>query len=135
MSEMEPLEVARDYNEAYRARDVDRMLTLVDDACEFVSPRGVMRGHAAVRAFMERQSYGVTMVPTEQRYFARGDTVVVYGVVEWRYVDSGELAGREEGGIGFCIREGRIVGFTPYDDLATALSTTGLTAADENRSR
>jgi hypothetical protein len=132
MSEIEPLAVVRSYTEAFRARDLDRMLALVDESCEFASPRGVLRGHEPLRAFVERQTYGVTMVPIQERYFARGDTVVASGVVEWRHVDSGEVADREDGAIVFTVHDGRITRFTPQDDLATALSTAGLTSDDEH---
>lgn len=129
----EPLEVVRAYNEAYHARDLEGMLALVDEACEFVTQhRGVMRGHDAVRAFMERQTYGVAMVPTDQRYFVRGQTVAVYGVIEWRYVESGEVAGRDEGATLCRVRDGRIVRFEIHDGLASALAAGGMTQADES---
>lgn len=132
MVQSEPLGVVRAYNQAYHARDLEGMLGLVDEECEFVtSHRGIMRGHDAVRAFMHRQSYGVTMVPTNQRYFAAGGTVVVYGRVEWRYVESGELAGRDEGATMCTVRDGRIVRFAVHDDLESALSAGRLTIGDE----
>jgi hypothetical protein len=80
---------------------------------------------------MERQSYGVTMAPTSQRYFARGDTVVAFAVIEWRDVESGELAGRDEGATVRVVGEGRIARFEIHEDLASALSSSGLTHADE----
>jgi ketosteroid isomerase-like protein len=132
MAPSEPLEVVRTYNHAYHARDLNGMLALVDEDCEFVTlHRGVMRGHDAVRAFMDRQKYGVTMVSTKQRYFSGSDTVVVYGVIEWRYVDSGEVAGREDGATMCTVRDGRIVRFAIHEDLASALSAGCLTEADE----
>jgi uncharacterized protein (TIGR02246 family) len=128
----EPLDVVRAYNQAYHARDLEGMLALVHEDCEFVTlHRGVMRGHDSVRAFMDRQTYGVTMVPTNQRYFVAGDTVVVHGVIEWRYVDSGELAGRDEGATMCTVRNGRIVRFAIHEDLESALSAGRLTMGDE----
>ena len=128
----EPLDVVRAYNQAYHARDLEGMLALVDEECEFVTlHRGVMRGHDSVRAFMDRQAYGVTMVPTNQRYFVAGDTVVVHGAIEWRYVDSGELAGRGEGATLCTVRNGRIVRFAIHEDLESALSAGRLTVSNE----
>jgi hypothetical protein len=71
------------------------------------------------------------LVPTERRYFARGDRVVVYGTIEWRYVDSGEVADREQGGTGCEVRDGRIVRLELHEDLEVALESAGLTEADE----
>jgi hypothetical protein len=108
MMPSEPLEVVRAYNEAYHARDLEGTLALVDETCEFVTQhRGVMRGHDAVRAFMERQTYGVAMVPTDQRYFARP----------------------ERGGV----RHDRVAlrRVEIHDGLASALAAGGMTQADE----
>jgi ketosteroid isomerase-like protein len=128
----EPLDVVRAYNSAFEARDADAMLAYVDPDCEIVTlHRGVMRGHQPLRAFMDRQTYGVTMVPTERRYFARGDTVVVFGEIEWRYVESGELAGREQGGAVCRVRDGRIARLEIHDDLEAALESARMTEADE----
>jgi hypothetical protein len=55
---------------------------------------------------MARQTYGVTMVPTQQRYFARRNAVVVDSVIEWRYVDSGDVAGRDDGATLCTVRDG-----------------------------
>jgi len=132
MAATEPLEIVRAYVQAYDARDADGMLARVDDDCEIVTlHRGVMRGHAPLLAFLERQTYGVTMVPTTQRYFARGDTVVVHAVIEWRCVDSGEVAGRDDGATVFGVRDGRIARLEILDDLPSALASAGLTPADE----
>jgi ketosteroid isomerase-like protein len=126
-----PVDVVRSYNQALGAVNVDAMLAFVHEDCEIVSPRGVMRGHESVRAFAARQSYGVRMVPAEQRYFARGETVVVHGTVEWRYVESDELAGRDDGATVWTIRNGRIARLEIHEELGPALASAGLTGADE----
>ena len=131
MPQIEPVDVVRSYNKALGAVDVDAMLAFVHEDCEVVSSRGVMRGHESVRAFAARQSYGVRMVPAEQRYFARGETVVVYGTVEWRYVESDELAGRDDGATVWTVRNGRIARLEICEELAPALASAGLTRADE----
>ena len=132
MSAPEPLDVVRGYNSAFDARDVDAMVAHVHPDCEIVTlHRGIMRGHEPLRAFMNRQAYGVTMVPTERRYFVRGETVVVYGVLEWRYVDSGELAEREHGGTVCVVRDGRITRLEIHELLTSALDSARMTEADE----
>jgi ketosteroid isomerase-like protein len=131
VSATKPVNVVRGYNQALGAVDVDAMLAFVHEDCEIVSQRGVMRGHESVRAFAARQSYGVRMVPAEQRYFARGETVVVHGTVEWRYVDSDELAGRDDGATVWTVRNGRIIRLEIHEKLEPALASAGLTRADE----
>ena len=131
VSAPKPVDVVRGYNQALGALDVGAMLAFVHEDCEIVSPRGIMRGHESVRAFAARQSYGVRMVPAEQRYFARGEKVVLHGVVEWRYVDSDELAGRDDGVTVWTVRDGRIARLEIHEELESALASAGLTRADE----
>ena len=132
MATREPLDVVRGYDEAFDARDVEAMLSYVHPDCDIATlHRGVVRGHEPLRAFMDGQSYGVTMVPTERRYFVRGDTVVTYGIIELRYVDTGEVAGREQGGTVCAVRDGRIARMETHEELASALASGRLTDTDE----
>ena len=132
MAASEPLDVVRGYNEAFDAGDVDGVLAFVDPDCEIVTlHRGTVHGHEPLRAFMSRQTYGVRIVPTDRHYFARGDTLVVFGTVEWRYVDSGEVAGREQGGSVCEVRDGRIARVELHEELASALASARLSEADE----
>jgi hypothetical protein len=54
VSDVEALAVAHAYDQAYDARDVERMVAMVHEDVEAVTPRGTMRGHAPLRAFMAR---------------------------------------------------------------------------------
>ena len=84
--------VVRAWREALNARDLARMLTLVDDRIEVLTPRGTERGVRSVREFIERQTYGVGLHIEQPRLFADGDTVVLAARAELRWVDSGDLA-------------------------------------------
>jgi len=132
VSDVEALAVAHAYDQAYDARDVERMVAMVHEDVEAVTPRGTMRGHAPLRAFMARQSYGVSWHATERRYFYRGgNTVVVFVQGEWRYVNSGDLAEREDGAAVYTVHDGLITRFQPFEDLDTALAAAAMTQDDE----
>jgi limonene-1,2-epoxide hydrolase len=120
------IEVVRAWIEALNAGDVERMITLAREDIEFDTPRGVTRGHEELRAFMERQTYGVALWVTPYRDFGEGDVIVVDGLNELRYVDSGEIASSFEGPATFTVRDGRVARFASHHDLATALSAAGL---------
>ena len=129
---MDALAIARAYDRAYDARDVERMIALAHEDVEAVTPGGTVRGHATLRAFMERQTYGVSWYATERRYFCRGgDAVVVSVQGEWRYVDSGDVAEHEHGAAVYSIHDGLITRFEPFEDLDAALAAAAMTPDDE----
>jgi hypothetical protein len=131
-----PLEVVRECDRAFDARDVEQMLALAHEDCEIVTlHQGTLHGHEVLRAFMSRQTYGVTPVIEQRRYFARDDTVVTFMRAEWRYVESGEAAGREERAAVYAVRDGRVARFEIHPDLPAALASGGLTEDDEAAER
>jgi hypothetical protein len=128
---VDTLAVARAYDVAYDARDVERMVALAHEDVEAVTPRGTVRGHAPLRAFMARQTYGVSWRATERRYFYRGGNAVVVAVRgEWRYVDSGDVAEREDGAAVYSVHDGLVTRFEPFDDLDAALAAAAMTQDD-----
>lgn len=129
---MTPLVVIREYLSAFDARDVEAMVAVAHPEFEAVTPRGVMRGHAAIRAFMARQTYGVTPVMEFQRYFRRGDSVVVFTRYSWRDAETGEaVAGQDEDAAAYTVRDGQVARFEPHADLPSALESAGMTEDDE----
>jgi ketosteroid isomerase-like protein len=129
---VDALGVARAYDRAYDARDVERMVALAHEDVEAITPRGTARGHAPLRVFMARQTYGVSWHATERRYFYRGGNTVVVSVQgEWRYVDSGDVAERENGAAVYTVHDGLIARFQPFEDLDAALATAAMTQDDE----
>ncbi len=94
-------------------------------------PRGVEQGRESVRAFMDRQTFGVGMFAVDNRYFGGGETIVVEGLTELRYVDSGGLADAFRGAAVYRVREGHVRRITFFDDLVGALAAGGLPAGSQ----
>jgi hypothetical protein len=124
------LGVVRGWMRAFERRDTHRLLALTSPELEYKRWTGVERGHDAVRGLLERQTYGVAMIPTALRYFARGDTVVVEVRIVGRYVDTGKVAGVQNGAGAFVVRDGMVAHYTPHPSLAQALAATGLGKSD-----
>lgn len=125
------LDVVRAWGRAMASFDEPALLALADEEIEIVAPGGTRRGHDALRAWLEKQTYGVAPHLEQRRYFVRDDTVVVDLHVEYRYVDGGELAGSGDAGVVFAIGDGLVSRITAHLDLASALAAAGLDAADE----
>ena len=127
-----PLDVIRTFSRHFDERDVESAVLLLADDVEAVTPRGTEYGPESFRAFMARQTYGVTRVVESRRYFVRGDAVVVGMRAQYVYVESNEPASApEEGAALYQVREGLIRCFQPFGNLAAALDAAGMTAADE----
>jgi limonene-1,2-epoxide hydrolase len=117
------------WREALNARDLARMLTLVNDRIEVLTPRGTERGVRSVREFMERQTYGVGLHIEQPRLFADGDTVVLAARAELRWVDSGDLADASAMAAVFHVHDERIARIEIHDELRSALAAAGLSAS------
>jgi ketosteroid isomerase-like protein len=131
MSEPAPLAAARSWQEAMNARDVERLVALAHDDVEVEGPRGVGRGTDLLRAWMDRQTGGVGLRLEARRWFARGDTVVVDQLAEWREAGTGAVVERQEVGSVLVVRDGRVARFARHPDLGAALHAAGLGPADE----
>ena len=121
--------VVRAWRAALNARDLGRMLRLVDDRIEVLTPRGTERGVRPVREFIERQTYGVGLHIQQPRLFADGDTVVLAARAELRWVDSGDLADASDMAAVFLVHDERIARLEIYDELRSALAAAGLSAS------
>jgi hypothetical protein len=122
--------VVRAWREALNARDLARMLTLVSDRIEVLTPRGTESGVPSVRRFMERQTYGVGLHIEDPRLFAAGHTVVLAARAELRWVDSGDLADASDMAAVFLVHDERIARMEIHDQLRSALAAAGLSASD-----
>jgi ketosteroid isomerase-like protein len=125
-----PVAVAQAWFAAFARRDAEAMVALTAPDAEFARRLRPERGHDAVRAFVERQGYGVGMHPVARRVFQRGETVVIESRLQMRYVDGGELAGEDEGAALFVVRDGLVARFAPHARLADALREAGLGETD-----
>ena len=121
--------VVRAWREALNARDLARMLRLVDDRIEVLTPRGTESGVRSVREFIERQTYGVGLHIQQPRLFADGDTVVLAACAELRWVDSGDLADAGDIAAVFLVHDERIARIEIHDELQSALAAAGLSAS------
>lgn len=127
----DPVAVTEAWMQAFDRRDLDAMLALTSPDLEYTRWTGVERGHDAVRALLERQSFGVAMRSIRTlRTFSRGATVVVETQIESHFVDTGEPAGGQIGAAFFVVDEGLVTRFAPRPDLAGALADAGLAFAD-----
>jgi hypothetical protein len=122
--------VVHAWREALNARDLARMLTLVDDRIEVLTPGATESGVRSVREFIERQTYGVGLHIEQPRLFADRDTVVLAARAELRWVDSGDLADVSDMSAAFLVRDQRIARIEIHDGLRSALAAAGLSASD-----
>jgi hypothetical protein len=130
MSDPATLSAARSWHEAMNARDAERLVALAHDDVEVEGPRGVGRGTGLLRAWMDRQAGEVGLHLEARRWFARGDTVVVDQLAEWREA-GGAVVERHEVGSVLVVRDGRVARFARHPDLGAALHAAGLGPADE----
>jgi limonene-1,2-epoxide hydrolase len=113
------------WEQAFRERDLDRLLALSAPDIELATRNGASRGHDAIRRLLHLQSYGVAQHVRARRYHARAATIVVEALIELRWVDSGELAETTHGVAVFDVRRHRVSRFRPQPDLASAFDFAG----------
>lgn len=124
---LDPVAVADAWMQAFGRRDLDTMLTLTSADLEYTRWTGVERGHGAVRALLERQTFGVAMRSVRAlRTFARGDTVVIETHIASHVAETGEPAGEQVAAALFVVDDGHVTRFAPRPELAGALADAGL---------
>jgi ketosteroid isomerase-like protein len=128
---MDPIDAVRAWTAALNARDADAAVAAAHPDIVLHGPRGLERGHDAVRDWIHRQTYGVGMLLQHTRAYARGPVVVVESRVELRHVDDGELADVMTAAAVMTVADAKVKDIAPVPDLATALASAGLSEADE----
>ena len=129
MQRESPVTIARDWQAAANAQQLDRLLALSDPAIELVGPRGAAHGHQALRHWLGRAGLQLTTL----RAFARDAVVVMEQRGEWRSPETGESLGGAIVATVFRVAERRVTRLARYDSLDTALAAAGLSHADEVR--
>lgn len=119
--------VARAWQEAANAADVERVVELSDPAIELVGPRGASRGHQVLRDWLGRSGLHLTTI----RAFARGNEGVLAQRGVWRSIETGEVTGERDLATRFRVDGQRVTQLARYDSLEAALEDAGLTDADE----
>src|SRR5438034_11825344 len=114
------------WHQALNAGDVERLIALSTDDIEVGGPRGSGRGTNLLRDWFGRA--GIRLQP--RRRFQRGETVVVEQEAGWRSSETGAVTGRQLLASVFVVRGARVAAVIRHTDLASALASTGLTAAD-----
>ena len=126
-----PVDIVRAWARAAQEFDAEAAVVLMHEDVEFVTMhRGTQIGLDAVRGWVDRQTYGVATHLVPQRYFHRGNTVVVDMLAELREVETGELFEGQARALSFRVSEQRITRFKVHPDLASAFTDTGLRDAD-----
>lgn len=125
------IDVVRAWIAAAKAFDADALVATAHEDFEWAGMRReIQRGNDALKAWVERQTYGVAMHVNAVPYAQRGDTVVAEGCAEWRDSYTGELVETERGALVFVIREGKVARLSVHPDLTAGLSAGGLSEAD-----
>jgi ketosteroid isomerase-like protein len=126
MSE-ENLAVVQQFADRVNQHDIPGFLALVDPEVEFHTFRGVERGLEGARRFAENngpQEHYLTHVVHEQAFDA-GDQVVVFGNIQRRWREAGELGDETRLGVVFTLRAGKVLRFQVFGDRQQALDAAG----------
>ena len=116
-----------DWHAALNAGDADRVVALCGDDVAVVGPRGTATGAAVVRDWVGRA--GIRLVP--ERWFHRGNAVVVAQRATWRDPSTGATGTPRPVATAFRVGGGRVERIARHDDLDSALADAGLDAATE----
>jgi ketosteroid isomerase-like protein len=124
----EKLAVVRRWVELYNDRtDATEFLLLLDPEVELQTPGGPrLHGHDQARAWFEKEFENVQSRIIPDRFVEEGDVVAGLGRTEVRLIDSGEIAHEFESAAVFWFRNGKIVGWQPFETHEAALKAAGL---------
>jgi ketosteroid isomerase-like protein len=120
--------VVRRWVELYNERgDVTEFLSLLDPEVELQTPSGPrLHGHDQTRDWFEKEFENVRSRIIPERFVEGGDVVVGFGRAEVRWIESGEIAHESESAGVFWFRDGKIVGWQPFETYDAALAAAGL---------
>ena len=127
MSE-ENLVIVQQFADRVNEQDIPGFLALVDPEVEFHTLGGVQRGLEGARRFAESngpQEHYLTHI-VHERAFDAGDQVVVFGNIQRRWRETGELGDETRLGVVFTLRAGKVLRFQAFRDRQQALDAAGL---------
>jgi hypothetical protein len=127
MQDHGPIAIAHAWQEAANEQQIDRLLALSDPAIELVGPRGIAQGHQVLRDWLGRAGLRLGTLRT----FARDAVVVLEQRGDWRSPETGEPLGEAIVATIFKVAERRVTHLARHDSLDVALSSAGLSHADE----
>lgn len=121
------VEAVLNWHEALNDGDIERLIVLSDPEIEVGGPRGSGCGAQLLREWLDRAN--IHLEP--QRVFHRSETMVVEQEAKWYSSDIGEPADVQLLASVFVVRYGVVASVVRYEDLASALSASGLDEVDE----
>jgi ketosteroid isomerase-like protein len=119
--------IVKDWHEALNSGDPDRLVELSHPDVEVGGPRGSGHGTRLLREWVDRAN--IRLEP--RRFFHRAETVVVEEEAEWRSAETGVVAGSQNVGSVFEVRDGRVARVMRYEDLAGALQAANIDGSHE----
>ena len=134
-----PLEVVESWHAAVNARDIEQLCALTSKDVEVVGPRGMSRGHAALRQWFRRggfnaeplrwfcDSRGHVVVEQRGRWFTP-EAVTVEDSGRWFIPDT---TSERIVATAFSVLAGRVVRYQRFEKLHDALAATQLSDDDE----
>ena len=118
--------IVTEWHEALNGGDVDRLLDLSHPDVKVGGPRGVGHGSGLLRDWANRSGIHLAIL----RVFHAGETVVVEQAATWTAPDSGETTPSQTIATVFVVRGGLVASVVRFDNLADALSASGLDRSD-----
>ena len=114
------LSVVSLWHAALARKDLPTLLSTLEEDVEILGPRGTTRGHAAFSEWFARAGFSAS---AKRRFCGGLGNVVVEQRATWKDRD-GEIGGTVASA--FVVRNGRIVKYERFDELAQALTMYGL---------
>ena len=122
-----PLAVVAAWHDALNAGDGERLAALSHPEVEVAGPRGIGRGVDILREWVERA--GIRLDP--ERWFGRGDALVVLQRATWRSPETGEPGEPQMVATAFRIGNGRVRRVARFERLDEALADADLDTSAE----
>lgn len=129
MSNLTPIEVVQQWQDAANQQNVSRLFELSDAAIELIGPRGVAKGHQVLADWVQRAGAQFTVL----QVFACAERVVVVQHGEWYSPETKEVIGQAEVATSFYLNQHRVKRIARFDTLEQALQDAQLTVADEQK--
>jgi ketosteroid isomerase-like protein len=122
-------QVARAFVDAFNRREIDDFLLLLSDDIEVRTPRGVKRGRREIAEWFERPFDHLDLELTGDDYLLTGEVVVGWGLMRFRWRETGEIAEEKPAAAVWRIEDGLIRHWQPFPELYEALRFAGVLPA------
>lgn len=120
-------ETVQTFHDHFNAGRVDDVLAMATDDVTIGGARGRGQGRELLDEWVRRKM--TTLTP--QRWFIKGDLVVIEELVEWRRRESGDVTDSTRWGMAFTVQDGKIAAIGRYADVGEAVTSSGMMPSDE----